>query len=151
MMKKTILILGIILFTLTGCSIEGDSNNQPSQITITEWNLINVTGGIAGVDHDFETGDIVWSFNNINALLTVNNNNTEDDLEDGLSTGSYNISFIETNDDLFLRISDQEFGEVIISGTDNEDMVIDQNSLSTGQGSDGFVYTFKRTTRVIEV
>ncbi len=150
-MKKTILLLGIILFTLTNCSTEGNSNNQPSQITITEWNLINVTGGIAGVDHDFEIGDIVWSFNNINALLTVNNNNTEDDLEDSLSTGSYNISFIETNDDLFLRISDQEFGEVIISGTDNEDMVIDQNSLSTGQGSDGFVYTFKRTTRVIEI
>ncbi len=150
-MKNTILLLGIILFTLTNCSTEGNSNNQPSQITITEWNLINVTGGIAGVDHDFEIGDIVWSFNNINALLTVNNNNTEDDLEDSLPTGSYNISFIETNDDLFLRISDQEFGEVIISGTDNEDMVIDQNSLSTGQGSDGFVYTFKRTTRVIEV
>lgn len=149
-MEKAALILGIILFTLSSCSIANDDNDDSKEITINEWNLINVTGGISGENYNFEIGEIVWLFDDLNAVLTITNTNIED-LEDGLDSGNYNLNILKNNEDLlFLFIDTQEFGEINFFGTDNDDMTIDQNSLTNGQGSDGFVYTFKRTTRVIQ-
>lgn len=151
-MKKLVLVLSIILINVTSCSLSDDSNNnEPVIITINEWNMINVTGGVSGVDHDFQIGDIVWVFDNNNSILNINNNNENADLEDGLDSGNYNLFFHEHNEDLFLIVEGVEFGEIKISGDDNDDMTIDQNSLSTGTGSDGYVYTFKRTTRTVEL
>lgn len=153
-MKKTLFLFLTFTFTtltsLTSCSLSNDGDNGPTTIIITEWNLVNVTGGIAGVDNAFTIGDITWFFDNSLLVLSVTNSNTAD-LEDGLDEGNYNISYLEQNGNLFLVVEDFEFGQITFSGTDNEDMTIDQNSLTTGQGSDGFVYTFKKTTRTVEI
>jgi hypothetical protein len=47
-----------------------------------------VNGGIAEVDTTFDLNKIIWTFNEENHILIVNNTNT-DDVEDGLDTGTY--------------------------------------------------------------
>lgn len=150
-MKRKFLACAVILLTLISCSLSNDNNDGPTEIVITNWNLINVTGGIAGVDHNFEIGEIIWFFDEINDVLSVTNNNPDDSLEDGLDTGNYHLLFQIIDDKIYMFVEFNEFGELIISGIDNEDMTIDQNSLSTGQGSDGFIYTFKKTTTTVEL
>jgi hypothetical protein len=96
-----------------------------------------VNGGIAGVDTTFDFNKIIWTFNEENHVLTVNNT---DDVEDGLDTLTYSYA-IEENDakDLFLIIDSNEFGGFTFTQTQ---LIIDQNSTTSGNGADGFIYTF---------
>jgi hypothetical protein len=110
------------------------------------WNLVNVSGGVSGVDIDYNVGDIVWLFDEVNTKLTVTNTNTDDTLEDGLDSGTYPYSVINNSHDLFLSIDGTEFGSFTVSGNQ---LVIDQNITTSGTGADGYVYTFQKTT-VIE-
>ena len=110
------------------------------------WNLTKVSGGISGVDIDYNIGTIIWSFDEINTMLTVTNSNTDDSLEDGLESGTYPYSVIDNGHDLFLSINSIEFGKLTISENQLE---IDQNITTSGTGADGYVYTFQKTT-VIE-
>ncbi|WP_282136209.1 hypothetical protein [Seonamhaeicola maritimus] len=150
-MKTKILILVTVFLTLTSCSLSNDTNEGPIEVTLVHWNLINVTGGIAGVDNDFEVGDIVWNADEFNSMLAVNNSNPDDTIEDGLDTGTYDFVLFETGGDIFTVIDGDEFGKIYISETDNTLLIIDQNELSFGPQADGFIYTFKITTSTIEI
>lgn len=143
-MKRYLLILFFSL-ALTNCSINSNDTNQPQVITVY-WNLVNVSGGVSGVDIDYGTGDIVWLFDEVNTTLTVTNTNTDDSLEDGLDSGTYPYSVIDDGHDLFLSINATEFGNFTVTGNQ---LVIDQNITTSGTGADGYVYTFEKTT-VIE-
>lgn len=143
-MKRYILILFFSIF-LTNCSINSNDTNQPQVITVY-WNLVNIIGGVSGVDIDYNSGDIVWLFDEVNMVLTVTNTNTDDSLEDGLDSGTYPYSVIDDSHHLFLSINATEFGSFTISGNQ---LVIDQNITTSGTGADGYVYTFEKTT-VIE-
>jgi len=143
-MKRYLLILFFSL-ALTNCSINSNDTNQPQVITVY-WNLVNVSGGVSGVDIDYDTGDIVWLFDEVNTMLTVTNTNTDDALEDGLESGTYPYSVIDNGSDLFLSINETEFGSFTVSGNQ---LIIDQNITTGGTGADGYVYTFQKTT-VIE-
>ncbi|TXG34825.1 hypothetical protein [Seonamhaeicola maritimus] len=150
-MKTKILILVTVFLTITSCSLSNDTNEGPVEVTLIHWNLINVTGGIAGVDNDFEVGDIVWNADEFNSVLAVNNSNTDNTIEDGLASGSYDFVLFEASGDIFTVIDGNEFGKIYISETDNTLLIIDQNELSFGPQADGFIYTFKITTSTIEI
>lgn len=143
-MKRYILIL-FFSIALTNCSINTNDTSQPQVMTVY-WNLVNVSGGVSGVDIDYNVGDIVWLFDEVNTKLTVTNTNTDDTLEDGLDSGTYPYSVINNSHDLFLSIDGTEFGSFTVSGNQ---LVIDQNITTSGTGADGYVYTFQKTT-VIE-
>ncbi|GGK24134.1 hypothetical protein GCM10007962_17920 [Yeosuana aromativorans] len=143
-MKRYLLIL-FFSIALTSCSINTNDTSQPQVITVY-WNLVNVSGGVSGVDIDYNVGDIVWLFDEVNTKLTVTNTNTDDTLEDGLDSGTYPYSVINNSHDLFLSIDGTEFGSFTVSGNQ---LIIDQNITTGGTGADGYVYTFQKTT-VIE-
>lgn len=143
-MKHYIIIAFCCLITLTNCSVNSNDDST-QQVFITYWHLRNVSGGIAGVDIDFELNDIVWNFDEINGELMVNNTNTNDAIEDGLNSGTYTFSVEQNETNRFLIIDSNEFGGFTISQTQLQ-LIIDQNITSTGSGADGFVYTFQRIT-----
>jgi hypothetical protein len=140
-MKRYLIFALICVVTLTNCSIS-NNDSYSQQVYKPLWNLTNVSGGIAGVDNDFDLEDIVWSFNEATSTLTVTNNNTDDSIEDGLTSGNYDYSVIESGDNLYLVINSNEFGGLTIS---ENLLVIDQNMTTSGTGADGFIYTFQKT------
>jgi len=144
-MKPYLLVALVSIMFLTNCSIEDNGNDNTSKVT-TLWNLINVSGGIAGVDNNFDMGDIVWTFNEVTSTLTVNNNNSDDGVEDGLNSGSYPYYVYESDEALFLIINTAEYGGFTV--LENQ-LIIDQNSTSTGSGADGYVYTFQKSLVII--
>ncbi|WNH07570.1 hypothetical protein [Thalassobellus suaedae] len=138
-MKNYILIAFFTLITFTNCSIDGNETSEV--ITKTYWHLRNVSGGIAGVDNNFNLDEIIWSFNELTGNLTVTNNNTDDTVEDALESGNYSFSVTTDNTNKYLIINDNEYGGLLFSETE---LIIDQNITSSGSGADGFIYTFQR-------
>lgn len=146
-MKFKSVILLFITCTFLSCSLN-NNDNTPDETIITQWNLVNVSGGIAGVDNTFEIGEIIWMFDDLTGQLTVTNNNTNDTIEDGLNGGVYDYFFVDDGSQLFIIIDDSEYGAITIS-TDNQEFTIDQNITQAGTGADGFLFSFKKTTTVI--
>jgi hypothetical protein len=148
---KTKLLLSLIIISLfISCLPDDnvDTTNQPE--TIVQWHLNNVTGGFAGVDYHFEMGVVVWQFEDANGILYVENNNTEDNLEDGFDTGIYSYRVLEDEESrLFLEVNDMDEGLLTISDEDGT-FTLDQNIKYSGAGADGYVYTFTREVIVID-
>ncbi len=147
-MKVKFLVPIIALFLLFNCSVNDDNNTdqqEPQEIQIYQWHLTNVSGGIEGVDLDFEMDTVIWVFTVDfvgSGTLQVQNNNTDTTLEDGLETGIFSVSIPVYDSQSILFIDGDEFGGVLTPT--EEDLVINQNITSNGAGSDGFIYTFKR-------
>lgn len=140
-MKHYILIAFCCLIAFTSCSISNNNNDDSPQVIKTYWHLTNVSGGFAGVNHDFALGHIIWFFDEALAELSIENLNTDDSLEDGFDTGNYVFSIQEVNNETFLKVDSNEFGYFTLSETE---LVINQNITTSGSGADGFIYTFKR-------
>ena len=140
-MRNTLLILLTGFFIFTNCSIK-DDNTTPEVVRVY-YNLINVSGGIEGVDDYFESGTIIWSFNDETGILTVVNENIDDTKQDGLDSGDYNYSVLNSGDNSFLIIESNELG-LLEYITNN--LIINENKTSEGSGADGFIYTFSITT-----
>ncbi|MEO5777998.1 MAG: hypothetical protein ABIQ27_13940 [Flavobacterium sp.] len=96
-MKNLFSILGIsMMLALSGCSSESSATH--SSIVNGQWKLINVSGSFAGISHDFEPGLITWDFNPITQMVTVVNNNTNNELVDLFDTGVYNYTIVVNPD-----------------------------------------------------
>lgn len=141
MKTKFLYLLIFALGFATSC------NNDDDLPTASEiegvWDLVNISGGFAGVNCDYSAGEITWKFEN--DLLVVENNYTGDTTQicggvlSHSSSDSYSIS--DSNGSLFLLLNNEEAGEITLS--DNE-LIIDANSLLMGSGADGFVYQLER-------
>jgi hypothetical protein len=148
-MKRTLIILFTSFLALTNCSVDNQIDNQEEESFLVYWHLRNVIGGVSDVNNDFELDDIVWFFDETTGELTVENNNTDDTIEDGLSSGLYQFSFETEDSDFFLFIDGNEFGYV---ESFQFGLIIDQN-IQTAENttiSDGFVYAFDRVLVPIE-
>ena len=143
-MKKYFLTTLASLFLLMGCSV---NNNTDPQTIIVHWNLVKTTGGVAGVNDEFPVETIIWDFNQTDSKLTVVNNNTDDTKEDALDTGTYIYSETQANGKTYLNIVGIEFGGFTLSSTQ---LIIDQNDQSQGSGTDGYIYTFKKSVEIVE-
>ncbi len=137
-MKIKLLLVLCSALILTNCSVGNDTNEQQNYKRI--WHLINVSGGISGVNENFQLETITWSFNETTSKLTVVNNNQDDAIQDGLDSGTYDYSILNEGGQSYISIGTSEFGEVIFS---QNGMQIDGNKLSTGTGADGFIYSFE--------
>ena len=138
-MKKSILIVLSCCFLLSNCSVNNSTSSSPQNVKYF-WHLINVTGGIAGVDWEFNVNTIVWDFDADAGTLTVENNNTDDNIEDGLDSGIYEYYEISTDNVTYLVVDDIELGSLEIV---NNQLKINQNEMTTGTVSDGYIYTFQ--------
>ncbi|MEW4924099.1 hypothetical protein [Algibacter sp. 2305UL17-15] len=150
-MKLKIFLPAIFLLLCTSCSLNNSddpASESQREIEIYQWHLTNVSGGIAGVDIDFDMDIIIYVFSvdsNGNGTLSVQNNNDDNTLEDGLDTGVYAISIPAYDTNSILFVDGTEYGAIVTPNIESgEDLIIDQNITSTGTLSDGFKYTFKR-------
>lgn len=132
-MKKYIYTFIIVLFTIS-CSNDDDcpTNNDPT-IKGT-WSLVNISGGFAGVDQDFEAGIITWKFNIQAQELTITNTNT-DAVFDGYPSGVYDFEIITTEDSFTIVVEDNI--DLEVETLTNNQLVLDESI-----ASDGFLYTF---------
>ena len=89
---KNLKMLGLFAFlALFSCTDDDDTTYVPNASIINEWTLVKATGTIAGITHDFTNGTIIWKFNP-NNTVTVTNNNTNENLQSGFPTGTYNYT-----------------------------------------------------------
>jgi hypothetical protein len=99
---------------------------------------LQTTGTIAGITHDFTTGTIVWKFNP-NNTVTVTNNTTDENLQSGFPSGTYqytvNDNPLTASCQKNITINLEKFG--CISINDNQ-MDINQNT------ADGINYHFEK-------
>ncbi|MBQ0733259.1 hypothetical protein [Aquimarina celericrescens] len=137
-MNRFFVLVFVFLFTTLSCSNDDDTSSDPD-VNIPDlsgsWNMVNVTGGFVGINHDFSNGIIIWNFNETNKTITITNNNTDDSVEDLLPTGTYDYSLvsIQGNQELILDGVNRGNFEVTAS-----ELIIEQ------QIRDGFRYTFRR-------
>lgn len=145
-MKRNFFIALSFLFILSNCSLndnDNDTNDNFEQFTLT-WHLISTTGGIAGINDQFNLDTVVWIFDEPTETLTIENNNTDDTKQDLLDSGTYQFSFVTEGEDSYIFVNGNELGEFTISQTN---FIIDENNTSEGQLTDGFIYTFERVVR----
>ncbi len=138
-MKSKILVLVVVGFcgVIASCN---DDSPQASTINGT-WNLKNISGGLAGINDDYNQGIIKWIFDSHALTLTVENNNSQNTIYDGFESGIYSYSVLESGDNSYLIVEDTEFGGYTL--TENN-LMIDQNKTSTGSGADGFIIELER-------
>ena len=134
-----VMLVLVLIFVFNGCSTDGtDEKNDKLSGT---WNLINVSGGFAGIDEDYEKGEIVWKFNTNDGTLIVTINHGSEPMYNGLPIGTYTYSILEEKDQFYLEINDKEIGGIVLA---KSKLVLDQNSTSSGSGADGFVMVLVR-------
>lgn len=144
-MKRIIPVFVILIITLAAsCSDDDNMNpvfyNSNTQEADGKWHLIQVTGGIAGINHLFEPSTITWTFSENDDSVTVENTNINESLQDFFDSGTYNISVlandqVPANCNFLLIIDNVDFG--------CRDIVNDNMTL-TQQVADGYELKFTK-------
>ncbi len=133
--------VGILVFLfILSCKSDDDTPviinpNVNSSGLQGKWSMIAVSGGFIGTDHTFAKDIVVWEFDDTSKTVKVTNNNTDNSLEDGLSTGTYNFSIRNAQDIQELIINDNSIGNFQLG---NNTFSVDE------QFRDGFRYVFER-------
>ena len=123
--------------TLINCNDAEDENQAENLNGI--WSIKNISGGIAGIDDNYETGIITWTFNN--QILIVENNESQGNIYSGFESGTYNYSINEINGNNYIIINNDEYGGYTFS---INNLTINQNETSNGSGADGFILRLVR-------
>lgn len=134
-MKRYIYLL-LFTFAVFACNTDDDGTPDNDFPLEGQWSLVNVSGGLAGVDEDFEMGLITWDFEIQTQQVTITNNNTGS-VFDGLPTGVYDFQVL-TNGEISSLILDDSYSMVIITLTTSQ-LVLDE-----GVAADGFLYTLAK-------
>jgi hypothetical protein len=138
-MQKIMMFIFLSLLVITAsCS---DTNDDINDLLDGEWHVANINGGLAGINDEYIHGTIIWSFDSQTSKLTVTNNNTANTLYDGLESEEYPYSILTKNEVLYLLIDGQEFGGITLS---QNELMLNQNELSTGSGADGFILLLEK-------
>jgi len=136
-MKNLMLYLGLALsFMVSGCSLDNWSSNGELQIN-SSWVLKNTSGGIAGINDNFNNGDVIWDFNETNQTLKVTNKvNTTGS---GIPAGTYTYSLKKEGKTSLLVIKQED----IIYTTLTYELLNDNGVVFKDDVvADGFQYTF---------
>ena len=98
------------------------------------WDLVNVNGGLAGTNIDFEPGEVTWNISSESIIITDNlAGNTV-----GLGAGTYEYQVLTDGNDEFyeLEVGGQNLGYIRYLTEDS--FSVDQRAL------DGLQYVFVR-------
>lgn len=134
-MKSYMSILFLLLITYN-CDLSDDSQQNTNPTLHGTWSLVNVSGGLAGVDDDFESGIITWDFKTETSEIIVTNSNTSEVIHSGYPSGTYSYEVISTENDITVAIENTSLKLEILT---NFQLILDE-----GLASDGFQYTFNR-------
>ena len=139
-MKKKILILLSILGLAIYTSCNSDDDSVQPEILNGTWNLINASGGIAGVNESYQNGSVTWTFDSQNSTVTIENNSQATVYT--LSTnGTYSYTIVESEDKQYLHINDVEIGRYVLS---TNTLIVNENEIASGSRADAFVLQFQR-------
>lgn len=135
-MKKYVSTVVFFLFLVSCINIDDDTNSHPINGT---WKLKNVSGGLRGVDLDYNDEEVTWFFNEKNKELKAKNtiiNTGPQSVYLPLANGDYlyEIKLKEGSENLY--INDVKKGSITIS---KDTLFIDE-----GVASDGMLYKFIR-------
>lgn len=137
-------LLLLLTFSFTACQKETrqttKSNNTPKSTIDGKWYLMRIQGGIIGANETHSVGEIIWSFNTQNATLSVNNT-VGSSTYYYLPSGTYPFQQITDPNGSYLVIDGAELGQLTFSGNQ---LLIDENKKSTGEGACGFYLTLQR-------
>ncbi len=137
------LLLFFLFGSLTACKKENchvSQNTTPKTSIDGRWNLMRIQGGISGANESHFVGEIIWKFNTQNATLTVNNTVGNSTIY-SLPSGTYPFQQISDSTGEYLVINGYELGQMTFSGNQ---LVINENVKSTGEGACGFYLTLQR-------
>ncbi len=129
------LIISFLLYT----SCDDDDNNVSEAPIAGTWHLKNVTGGIAGINIEYNRNLVKWTFKESNSKLTVENNiltTGPEDIYAGLDSGVYDYEIQEIEKVRTLYINDNKRGIVLI--------INDSLQLDDGIAADGLLTVFER-------
>lgn len=138
-MKIGILTLIIIssVFLFTNCKSDDDSTQ--TELLNGTWNLKNVSGGLMGLNLDYDQGEVIWIFNLEQNNLTVENNIITPGMKAnyaGPDSGIYNVEINQNGEVQTLFINDREIGRIIL-----KDNIL---KIDDGIAADGFITKFER-------
>lgn len=134
-----------LLALLVGCT-EEEEPTIDEQILGT-WNLIQVTGGIAGLDCMFEEEAVTWTF--ASNSIEIKADNLSISLCPIIDNQDHTYTILFQEDVPFLLRDNEEFGQVTITESvvdeiTRENLSVDGTVFSTGQINDGFIFSFVR-------
>ncbi len=135
-MRSALVYIVAAVCILASCKLDDPQEISTSEFLSGTWSLVNVNGGFAGVDDDFEEGVITWTFNPANQTVRVENENTEPVLMDILPSGTYSFEIAQREGLEELIVNDQNLG--IIDCVDLYLVHVDQRAV------DGVAITFSR-------
>ncbi|WP_343637650.1 hypothetical protein [Fluviicola sp.] len=133
----------LLTFTFTACQKETrptTTSSTPKSTIDGKWYLMRIHGGISGANETHAAGDISWSFNTSTGTLTVNNT-VGNSTYYYLPSGTYPFQQISNANGNYLVIDANELGQFVFSGNQ---LLIDENKKSTGEGACGFYLTLQR-------
>lgn len=145
-MKKFIcnsLLLLLMLGSFTACKKEvrpAVKTSTPKSTIDGTWNLVRIHGGIMGANETHASGEIEWTFDTQNATVTVTNT-VGNSTYYYLPSGTYPFQQISGSTENYLVIDANELGKMTFSGNQ---LLIDENKKSTGEGACGFYFTLQR-------
>ena len=152
MKKITTLVLTTVFFIClaTNCDSNDEINLKQEEIiklnktelVISQnqtWNLTYMSGGFLGIDQNYSSDIIKWTFDANNSILIITNDDPRNSNYYGLKEGRYQYQIHKLKDETYLFIENSEYGAFIL---DKNSLLINQNKTITGTISDGFIYKF---------
>ncbi len=103
------------------------------------WNMKNVSGGLIGLDLDYNIGDVIWNFNTNTSQLSVTNNiltNGPKSIYAKFQTGTYSYYIDTLNTSLELYVDSSSVGLITVG--------ISALLLDDGVATDGFLTRFEK-------
>lgn len=135
-------LLALTILSFTACQKETrqtTASSTPKSTIDGKWYLMRIHGGITGADETHSAGDISWTFNTSAATLTVNNT-VGNSTYYYLPSGTYSFQQLSGASGNYLVIDGNELGQAVFSGNQ---LLIDENKKSTGEGACGFYLTLQ--------
>lgn len=136
-MKTTFYVIVLALLVVS-CNNNDDAQQNNIATLEGSWSLVNVQGGFAGVNDNFDIGLIIWNFETYGQFSVINNN-TVNVIFDGLPSGTYDYNHLTTGgEDSSLVLDELNISYRLTSLTSSQ-LILDEDF-----GADGFLLTFSR-------
>ncbi len=143
---KTLLystLLLLLTFSFAACQKEtrpATKSSAPESTIDGKWYLMRIHGGISGANETYSAGAISWDFHSSTSTLTVTNTVGNSSYY-YLPSGTYSFQQISGANGTYITIDANELGQLVFSGNQ---LLIDENKKSTGEGACGFYLTLQR-------
>jgi hypothetical protein len=132
--------LSLAVLVITAFACKKTIETPPNEITLNgNWNMKNVSGGLMGLNLDYNPGEVIWNFNtSTNELLVTNNILTTGpkSIYARFQSGTYNYFTIANNSMEQLYVDSALIGVITIGPS--------TLNLDDGVAADGFMTVFEK-------